>query len=139
MSFRVVVELFLWELFREGRVPVQMTFEGRNFDILVGLSAPVMAWAVARGAVSSRVLTVWNLAGLALLANIVIIANTSAPGPLHLNWQGPPSTFLAEPPWIWLPAFLVPLAFFGHFASLQQIRYASVVRNAVVTSADGRP
>ncbi len=45
--FRVFVELLLWALFAQNLLPVQMTFEGRNFDILVGLTAPVIALAVS--------------------------------------------------------------------------------------------
>src|SRR5690349_6022123 len=40
-SFRVFVEIVLWMLFVENLIASQMTFEGRNFDILAGLSAVV--------------------------------------------------------------------------------------------------
>ncbi|HET8579041.1 MAG TPA: hypothetical protein VFO18_18230, partial [Methylomirabilota bacterium] len=40
-SFRIVVEFVLWRLVAEGVAPEIMSFHGRNFDILVGLSAPV--------------------------------------------------------------------------------------------------
>src|SRR5262249_58571242 len=43
--FRVGVELAFWRLHLEGVAPVQVTFEGRNFDVLVGLTAPVVAAA----------------------------------------------------------------------------------------------
>ncbi|MEM9675300.1 MAG: hypothetical protein AAF992_22100 [Bacteroidota bacterium] len=43
-AFRVIVEVLLWMLFLQELLPEQMTFEGRNWDILVGLTAPLMAY-----------------------------------------------------------------------------------------------
>ena len=39
---RIPVELVLWRLFLHRAVPQLMTFEGRNWDILLGLSAPII-------------------------------------------------------------------------------------------------
>jgi hypothetical protein len=99
---------------------VQVTFEGRNFDILVGLTAPVAAWLVARRLASPAAVLCWNLAGLAVLANTIGTVATSVPGPLHLAWPGEPFTALAEWPLVWLPAFLAPLAVLLHIFSLRQ-------------------
>ena len=41
--FRVAVEIFLALGYRAGFVPVQMTVEGRNWDVLTGLTALPMA------------------------------------------------------------------------------------------------
>lgn len=119
-SFRIAVELLLFAFYLVGRAPLQMTFEGRNFDILVGLTAPLVAWLVARGRLAPRLVALWNLAGLAVLANTVGTAVTSIPGPLHLDWPGEPFVALATWPLVWLPAFLAPLAVFFHFVSLRQ-------------------
>lgn len=121
MSFRVVVELMLWQLHEGGAMPPQMTFEGRNFDILVGLSAPVVAHGLTTGWLPRRAAIAWNLAGLALLLNVVTIAVTSVPGPTRLDWGGEPLTIVATAPFVWLPAFLVPVAVFGHVSSLRQL------------------
>jgi hypothetical protein len=53
-TFRVGVELAFWRLHAEGLAPVQVTFEGRNFDALVGLTAPVVAAGIAFGWVGPR-------------------------------------------------------------------------------------
>jgi hypothetical protein len=123
-AFRLPVELLLWGLFVEGRIPERMTFGGRNLDVLVGLTAPLLAWAVSRGRVGRLVVAAWNVAGLGFLANIVIIAIRSAPGPLNAGWGGVPNTAIAEVPFVWLPAFLVPLAVFGHVVALRQLAAA---------------
>ena len=43
-SFRILMEIILWQLYRYQVIPVQMTFEGLNFDILIGISAPFVAY-----------------------------------------------------------------------------------------------
>lgn len=120
-TMRIPIELVLWGLFAAGKLPVQMTFEGRNFDILVGLTAPLVALAVARGWIGTRGAVVWNFASFGLLLNIMGIAVTTMPGPLHLDWPGVSNVIVTTPPFVWLPAFLVPVAFFGHVLSLRQL------------------
>ncbi len=117
-TMRGPIELGLGALYAAGRLPVHLTFHGRNFDILVGLSAPIVAFALARGWVGRRVVIAWNVLSLGLLANIVGMAITTFPGPLHRPWPGISNAVLAEPPFVWLPTFLVPLALFGHVWSL---------------------
>src|SRR5436190_19039545 len=38
-SFRILVEIALWLLVPNGALPLQMSFEGRNFDVLIALFA----------------------------------------------------------------------------------------------------
>lgn len=120
-TFRLFVELQLHALYREGDLPQQMTWEGRNFDVLVGITAPVCAGLVAGGWLPRWAAVGWNVVGLVLLINVVGIAVTSTPGPLHLQWPGPPLTVIARWPVAWLPTFLVPFALFAHVVSLRQL------------------
>lgn len=119
-SFRVFVEVILWMLFLAHAVPVQMTFEGRNFDILVGLTGPIVAFLVAINRVSKTMLIIWNVAGLCLLTNIVTIAILSTPTPIRVFMNEPSNTIVAYFPTVLLPGFLVPLAYSLHFFSLKQ-------------------
>ena len=119
--FRVPVEWVLFALHRDGTAPVQMTFEGWNFDVLTGLSAPLVAWLAARGSIGRRGLLAWNCAGLALLANIVSIAILSTPTPLRAFWNEPANTFVTHWPWVWLPGFLVPAALCGHLLAFRKL------------------
>ena len=120
-SIRIPIELALYGLFVSGKIPIQMTFEGRNFDMLVGITAPFAALAVARGWIGKRGALVWNVFAFGLLLNIMGIAMTTFPGPLHLDWPGPSNVIVATAPFAWLPAFLVPVAFFGHVLSFRQL------------------
>jgi hypothetical protein len=119
-TFRVGVELVLFAFHAAGEAPLQVTFEGRNFDILVGATAPVVAWLVQRRRVRPAVVAVWNGLGLAILTNTIVTVVTSIPGPLHRDWPGEPFTAIAAWPLVWLPAFLAPLAVFFHVVSLRQ-------------------
>jgi hypothetical protein len=62
-----------------GVMPVQMSYSGRNFDIITGISAFVVAWLVAQGLGGRLLITIWNLMGVALLVNVVTIAILSTP------------------------------------------------------------
>lgn len=116
--FRVFVELFLWALFIENLLPVQMTFEGRNLDILSGLTAPLAALFLAK---SKWGLAIWNLLCLGLLINIVTVAIVSMPTDLRIFNNEPANTIVAEFPFILLPGMLVPLAYGLSLLSLRQV------------------
>ncbi|NTV63491.1 MAG: hypothetical protein HGA65_08145, partial [Oscillochloris sp.] len=67
-----------------------------------------MAWLAAHGKLSRGWLLAWNIAGLALLLNIVVISVLAMPTPFRAFPDGPANTVIATPPYVWLPAFLVP-------------------------------
>jgi len=122
-AFRIPVEIVLWQLAVAGALPELLTFHGRNVDILVGLTAPVVAYACfVRRAWPARVARWWNWAGIVILLNVVVHAQLSAPTPWRIFETDPPTTVIADWPYIWLPAFLVPLAWLLHAVSLRQLR-----------------
>lgn len=116
---RIPVELVLLWLFQAGQVPQLMTFEGRNFDILSGITAPIVAWLAFRGSKSNRtLLLVWNLFALGLLFNILVNAVLSFPFPFQQFAFEQPNRGLLYFPFIWLPSIIVPIVLFSHLASL---------------------
>jgi hypothetical protein len=122
-TFRIPVEIVLWRLAVAGVIPELLSFTGRNVDILVGLTAPVVAYACfVRRAWPARVAVWWNWAGIVILLNVVVHAQLSAPTPWRLFETDPPTTFIADWPYVWLPDFLVPLAWLLHAVSLRQLR-----------------
>ncbi len=133
-SFRVAVEVLLWALHGQGLVPVQMTFEGLNFDVLTGLTAPLAAYLLtARPRWRRPILLGWNVMGLALLITIVVISILSLPTPLRAFPNEPANTIVTRFPFIWLPGFLVPLAYTLHFFALRKIMTNDELR---ITSTD---
>ncbi|HNP96033.1 MAG TPA: hypothetical protein PKJ63_10405 [Cyclobacteriaceae bacterium] len=120
--FRLFVEILLWMLFIQNLIPIQMTFEGRNFDILAGITGPIIAYlAYSKHVIGKTGVIIWNVACLCLLINIVATAILSIPSPFRYFMNEPANTIVTEFPIIWLPAFLVPLAYSLHFLSLRQL------------------
>ena len=116
--FRVVVEILLWMLFIQNLLPKQMTFEGRNFDVVAGATAPFIAYLFSK---NKTLMIIWNFIGLGLLLNIVTIAVLSMPLPFRFFMNEPSNTIVSYFPIVLLPAFLVPLAYTLHFFSLKQL------------------
>jgi hypothetical protein len=111
--FRFPLELLMHRAYVEGVMPVQMSYSGQNYDIVSGITGGVLGVWLALGHVPRWVVALWNLLGLALLVNIVTIAVLSAP---VFAWFGNDrlNVFVTYPPFVWLPASLVPTALMGH-------------------------
>lgn len=121
-SFRILLEAILWLLYKNGTIPVQMTFQGLNYDLLVGFSSPIIAYySLTEKKWPKIVPLLWNFAGILLLTNIVIISFLSAPTPFRQFFNEPANTLPAFFPFVWLPAFIVPFAFLVHILSIKQI------------------
>ena len=121
-SFRIALELLLLLAFIGGRLPVQMTFEGNNFDIITGILAlPVGYWVATRKINAKKLAIAFNIIGLLLLLNILIIAVLSMPTPFRYFMNKPANTIVAQFPYILLPGILVPLAYGLHVLSLRQL------------------
>lgn len=119
-SFRILVEIAIWVLVRNGSLPVQMSFEGRNFDVLTGLLAfPVGYYCFVRKSWPPVVALFYNIAGFVLLLNVVAITALSMP-PGRVFHNSPDSSLLTKFPFIYLPGVLVPLAYTLHILSLRQ-------------------
>ena len=118
-TFRFVLEIALWMLYKDHLMPREMTFEGMNFDIITGITAPFIALQMLQR--NSKALAIaWNIMGLILVMNITVVALSATPV-LHLLITDPPNTLPAFFPWVWLPAFLVPMAYLGHLLSLRKL------------------
>jgi hypothetical protein len=122
--FRIVVEILLLMLARISMLPKEMSFEGRNFDIVIGLTAIPLAWLISKkGETASRGLLLgWNILGLLLLTNVVMHGILSAPYPFQVLELQPANFIIGYFPMTWLPLFLVPTAYFFHIVSLLKIR-----------------
>jgi hypothetical protein len=119
---RIPVEIVLFWLFQEKLVPELMTFEGRNFDILSGLTAPIVYWLAFRNEkINRKLLIIWNILALGLLINIVTNAIMSFPFPLQQFAFDQPNRAVLYFPYIWLPTVIVPVVLFSHLISLHQL------------------
>lgn len=122
---RIPVELVLLWLFQFGWVPQLMTFEGRNFDVLSGITAAIIYWlAFRRGKINRPLLIGWNIFALLLLVNIVVNAVLSFQTPFQQFAFDQPNRGLLFFPFIWLPSIIVPIVLFCHLASLRQLLFS---------------
>jgi len=121
-SFRIFVEILLWLAFTANLLPVQMTFEGGNFDILSGvLALPVGYLLLKKKSFAPKLAIAFNVIGILLLLNILIIAVLSMPTPFRYFMNEPYNTIVATFPFILLPGLLVPIAYSFHIFSLRQL------------------
>lgn len=118
--FRIPVELILANLSEHHLIPEVMSWHGRNFDILTGVTAPLVAWLFATKRISASVVRIWNWAGLALLTNVVMHAFLTLP-PISLIHSPVPNMLPSLFPFVWLPGILVPFAYALHIASLRTL------------------
>jgi hypothetical protein len=127
-SFRLPLELAMHEMYERGVTPVQMSYEGLNYDIVTGATAILVAMLARAGWGRRGLVGAWNVLGLALLLNVVTVALLSTPrfayfGNDRLN------EWVADPPYVWLPAVMVLAALAGH---LLVFRVLSVSRSRPV-------
>ena len=120
-SFRIVVELFLHQLWIDGLVPKMLTLAGTNVDIYIGASAPLIAWLSTRGRVGLRLALAWNVLGLLALANVVTRAVVTTPGPFNLIHAEVPNLMFGAFPYMFIPGFFVPLAVVLHVMAIRAI------------------
>lgn len=118
---RVPVEIVLFWLFLQKAIPELMTFEGRNFDIIAGITAPIIAYfGLSKNKFKRQSILIWNFICLALLINIVVNALFSVPSPIQKFAFDQPNIAILNFPFSWLPTFIVPIVLFGHLCSIRQ-------------------
>ena len=122
-SFRIVVELLLVCLFMQGILPKSATFEGYNYDIIIGLTAPLVGFFMGNSKSSHVFLLIWNCAGLVTLAIVVFILQGHAYFFRSLNEnESILGKGFGQFPYIFLAGFFMPLAVFMHVFSIIKTR-----------------
>ncbi|MEP1094136.1 MAG: hypothetical protein ABJG78_03450 [Cyclobacteriaceae bacterium] len=122
---RVPVEMVLLWLGISGGLGMELTFEGSNFDILAGITAPFVGVFMIGDRNKNRIgAIVWNFAALALLANIVARAVSYTPYFYEQSLGGEPVNIaMFYFPFILLPTLVVPIVLFSHLVSLSQLLF----------------
>jgi hypothetical protein len=128
---RIPVEVTILFLFIHKTVPQLMTFEGRNFDILSGITAPVIYYfAFIKTRFKSTLLLLWNFICLGLLINIVADAILSAPFAFQRFSFDQPDIAVLYFPFTWLPCCIVPLVLLSHLTAIRRILTAGKITAA---------
>ncbi|MEJ0104803.1 MAG: hypothetical protein WDO19_20610 [Bacteroidota bacterium] len=119
---RVLVEFGLIVLFNHKLIPGLMTFEGRNFDIFSGITAPLVArFGYERKQLPVKLLLAWNFICLALVLNVVVNGMLSAPSVFQQFAFDQPNIAILYFPFAWLPSFIVPIVIFSHLVCIRQL------------------
>ena len=113
-AFRLPLELVLHRWYAEGTLPVEMTFEGRNLDIVTGVLAMVVGLWLWRRGPSRSLVWLFNLVGFALLLNVAAVAILSSPFPFRVLDSGPPVLLVFYFPYGWILPMCVAPALAGH-------------------------
>lgn len=125
-TIRIPVEIVLALLYHQGLVSVLMTFEGTNFDIFSGVTAPIVAYLAYRAVkVNRKLLLGWNILCLLLLLNVVITAVFAIPSPFQKLAFDQPNIAILYFPFYLLPTFIVPIVLFGHLVAIRQLTKAN--------------
>lgn len=128
-SFRILVEILIWFAVLANKLPIQMSFEGRNLDIFSGLFAIAAAYLLVKMPnASQKIIISFNIIGLALLLNILIVALLSMPTSVRYFMNDPSAALVAQFPFILLPSVLVPIAYSFHIFSLRQLFLRQLVK-----------
>lgn len=132
---RIPVEIVLYYVFLEELIPHVMTFDGYNFDILSGISAPIIYYfAFVKRQIGNKGLLIWNAICLCLLINILILAVLSAQTPFQKLALNQPNIGVTYFPLVWLPAVIVPIVLFAHLVSIRKLLDAEIIK----TIMDGK-
>ena len=122
-SFRFFVELFIFALFFYGTMPESMTFEGRNFDILAGITAPFIAYyGLRKQRISKKSIILWNIIALLLVIQVATTGILSAPSRMQQLSFDQPNIAALNFPYVLLPGILVPIVVFGHLLAIKKLR-----------------
>ncbi len=107
-GFRILAEVYLFLRWKDGAIPVELTFEGMNFDIVTGVAALVLAFVLAKKPLRPLIWA-WSLMGTALLITIVSLHMKLAP------------ESVVRFPYVLLPGVLVWSAVAGHVVTYQKL------------------
>jgi hypothetical protein len=117
-AIRLPIEVVLLELFIHKMVPELMTFEGRNFDIIIGASAPIIGFLFLKNIVSKKGLLIWNVIGLLFVTFILFNGLLSAELPFQQFGFEQPNKAVMYFPFVLLPAVIVPIVIWTHLSDI---------------------
>lgn len=117
-TVRIPVEICLAYLFVYKMVPELMTYHGRNFDILAGITAIPVGLLLLNKKIKRVPLLIWNVVCLGLVLFILVNGLLSAETPLQQFAFDQPNRALLFFPYVLLPAVVVPIVIFTHISDI---------------------
>ncbi len=121
-GLRILVEFVLLWLHKAQYLPADLTFEGRNYDIVIGMTAPLVAhMGYTQKILTRNIIIGWNIIGILSLLNVVIHAVLSLPGAMNVINANMPNTAVLAFPYQLLPVVVVPMVFIAHIVVILRL------------------
>lgn len=117
-TVRIPIEIVLFYLFTYKMVPELMTFEGRNYDIIAGITAPIIGILWMKKTIGRPAMIVWNILALCLVLFILFNGILSSELPIQMFGFDQPNKAVNYFPFILLPATVVPIVIYTHITDL---------------------
>lgn len=106
-------------LMARGELPGEFAWPAGVGDVIVGVTAPFVAMAFARGAPHREQLAyVWNVFGLLDLMVAVSAGFLTSPSPIQMLALSAPNVLISAFPLALIPVFAVPVSVLLHIVSL---------------------
>jgi hypothetical protein len=122
-TIRILVEIILFWLFMYKTIPVELTFEGRNFDIISGVTAPIVYYfGFIKQTLSKKLIISWNIISIGLLLNVVLNSILSSPLLFQKFEFNQPNIAVLNFPFVFLPSLIVPIILFSHFVIIRKLK-----------------
>ena len=120
--YRALGVIFL-VLYGAGKLPGLFAWPAGIGDVLVGVLAPVVAIAYARGPRENRdLVSAWNIFGIGDLIVAVATGIATSPSPFQLFAFDLPNELISVFPLVLVPTYLVPVSVLLHLASLAKLK-----------------
>jgi hypothetical protein len=122
--YRALGAIFLI-LYGAGKMPGLFAWPAGLGDVLVGVLAPVVAVAYARGPEKNGdLVSAWNIFGMVDLIVAVATGFSTSPSPFQLFAFDQPNELVSMFPLVLIPTYLVPVSVLLHIASLTKLHRA---------------
>lgn len=119
---RIPVEFGLYGLAIYKAIPMTMTFEGLNFDIVAGLTVPfILIFYYYKKRMNKKYVIIWHSISMLLLLGIIFNAIFAFESPIQLHAFDQPNKGMLKYPYILLPSYIVPVVMFTHIASIRKL------------------
>ncbi len=122
-SFRIFVESIFVASVSNGILNPEVTILGYNYDMIFAYSALLVGFLSYKNILSNRLLLVWNYLGLAVIASIIFLFQSSVYFPQLFGSDNQLLPIDAvKYPYVLVAGFLMPSAVFMHVLSIVQLR-----------------
>jgi hypothetical protein len=121
-SWRVLGVVFVI-LYYRGLLPAAFALPAGYGDIAIGVTAPLIAWAMSSQTAPRRqIFILWNWLGILDLIAAIGLGILSSNSSLGILASGVTTRLMGSFPLSLIPTFLVPLFFIAHVITLVQLR-----------------